>query len=194
MGAMTMTSSPPAQPGHGGAWTIEDLVDLPDDANRYEIRDGSLLVTPPQNVPHFSATSLLSRLLDRAAPDRLMASGVGLGINIDRRRTYYIPDIVVVERDALKTRGLAVEPSAVRLVVETLSPSTRRRDLVAKRHDYAMAGIPQYWILDHNRETLTVLRLDGTGKQYVETAVVRPGERWHTDEPFALTFDLGEIL
>ena len=100
----------------------------------------------------------------------------------------------MVDRDVRKIQGVSVEPSLVRLVVEVLSPSTRRHDLIAKRHDYAMAGIPQYWILDQDEETLTVLRLDETGRHYVEAAVVRPGERWHTDEPFPVTFDLGEIL
>jgi len=191
---MTMTSSPPARPSHGGAWTIEDLAELPDDNNRYEIRDGRLLVAPPPTVSHGGAASLLNRLLDRAAPDRLIVSTAGFGINIDRRRTYYVPDLIVLDRDALKTPGFAVEPSDVRLVVEVLSPSNRGHDLVTKRHDYGMARIPQYWFLDQAKETLTVLRLDGTGEQYVETAVVRPGERWHTDEPFPLTFDLGEVL
>ena len=189
-----MTAFPPARPKHGDAWTIEDLVELPDDGNRYEIRDGSLLVTPPPNVPHCRATLELDHLLLRAAPDHLEVCGVGLGININRRHSYYIPDVIVVEKDALKTRRLAVEPSEVRLVVEVLSPSNRGRDLVEKRHDYARAGIPQYWILDQDKETLIVLRLDESGQQYVQAAVVRPGERWHTDEPFPVTFDLGEIL
>ena len=85
MGAMQMTSSPPARPSHGGDWTIEDLFELPDDNNRYEIRDGRLLVTPSPAAPHFSAVSLLARVLDRVAADHLMASASPLGINIDRR-------------------------------------------------------------------------------------------------------------
>jgi Uma2 family endonuclease len=189
-----MTSSPPARPSHGGDWTIEDLFELPDDNNRYEIRDGRLLVSPPPAVPHNTAASLLTEHLIRAAPEHLMASTAPFGINLDRRRTYYIPDIIVVDRGVRKTRHLAVEPSDVLLVVEVLSPGNRGHDLVAKRHDYGTAGIPQYWILDQDKETLTVLRLDETGKQYVEAAVVRPGEPWHTDEPFPVTFDLGEIL
>ena len=194
MGAMQMTSSPPARPSHGGDWTIEDLFELPNDTKRYEIRDGRLLVSPPPPVPHNTAASLLAECLIRSAPGHLMTSTAPFGINIDRRRTCYVPDVIVVDRNVRKTRGLAVDPADVRLVVEVLSPSTRRHDLVAKRHDYAMAGIPQYWILDQDKETLTVLRLDESGTQYVEAAVVRPGERWHTEEPFPVTFDLGEIL
>src|SRR2546429_9722407 len=189
-----MTESPPARPKHGDAWTIEDLLDLPDDGNRYEILDGSLLVTPPADSFHFSATTALGYRLAQVAPGHLVASAAGLGTNIHLRRTYYIPDILVVERAALQTRVLAVEPSAVRLVVEVLSPSNSGRDLVTKRHDYAMAGIPQYWIVDQEEQTMTVLTLDDSGRRYVESAVVRPGQPWKTDEPFPLTLDLGEIF
>ena len=39
------------------------------------------------------------------------------------------------------------------LVVETLSPSTRRRDVGVKRDVYIEeAGIPEYWIVDGGLE------------------------------------------
>ncbi len=33
-------------PRHPGPWTIDDLYAIPDDGYRYEIADGSLLVSP----------------------------------------------------------------------------------------------------------------------------------------------------
>ena len=58
--------------------------------------------------------------------------------------------------------------SDVRLVVETVSPGSVRTDRVAKRREYARAGIPNYLIVDVRGETpvLTlydVLRRDGPG-------------------------------
>jgi Uma2 family endonuclease len=82
----------------------------------------------------------------------------------------------------------------VLLVVEVLSPSNAKTNLLLKRHEYAAGGIPLYWIVDPERETLTVLTLDGSGERYVESAVVRPGEPWKTDEPFPVTLDLAEIF
>ena len=46
------------------------------------------------------------------------------------------------------------------------SPADRDRDLVRKRRDYALAGIPEYWIVDPQEEVIYVLRLEG--KEYVE--------------------------
>lgn len=53
------------------------------------------------------------------------------------------------------------------LVVEVVSgdDKDRRRDLIDKRRDYARARIPEYWIVDPLKATITVLRL--AGKRYV---------------------------
>ncbi len=45
------------------------------------------------------------------------------------------------------------------LVVEVVSSDDPKRDLVAKREDYARAGIPEYWIVNPITERITVLQL-----------------------------------
>jgi Uma2 family endonuclease len=45
--------------------------------------------------------------------------------------------------------------------VEILSPGTRLRDLDTKRAIYARFGIQEYWIVDPDARTLTVLSLAG---------------------------------
>lgn len=45
------------------------------------------------------------------------------------------------------------------IVAEVLSPSTRGQDLVTKSHEYAAAGIGQYWLLDPDGRTLDVFEL-----------------------------------
>jgi Uma2 family endonuclease len=47
--------------------------------------------------------------------------------------------------DLISRRGLEGAPD---LVVELLSPSTRRRDRGLKMQKYAAAGVPHYWIVD----------------------------------------------
>jgi Uma2 family endonuclease len=46
------------------------------------------------------------------------------------------------------------------LAVEVVSSADRRRDLETKRHEYARAGITEYWIVDPEQQVLTVLTLD----------------------------------
>ena len=54
----------------------------------------------------------------------------------------------------------------VLLVVEIISPGSEATDTVAKRTEYAGAGIPQYWTVDQDpAQTVTMYRLDGNRYQ-----------------------------
>ena len=109
------------------------------------------------------------------------------------RTTYRIPDIIVVHAGAAeRTEGLFA-PADVILAVEVLSPDSGGDDLVMKRYRYGKAGIPHYWIVDEKGRTLMVLHHDGA-EAYDEVAVVRPGETWRTEEPFALELDPADFL
>ena len=45
------------------------------------------------------------------------------------------------------------------LVVEVVSPDDPKRDLVDKRREYAQAGIPEYWIVNPQTESIMILQL-----------------------------------
>jgi Uma2 family endonuclease len=67
-------------------------------------------------------------------------------------------------------------PTGADLVMEVVSGSgiDRERDLVIKRHEYAQAGIPEYWIVDPQEEQIIVCHL--AGELYEEVGVYGPGE------------------
>jgi Uma2 family endonuclease len=185
-----MTVTNPLEHAFGRLWTIDDLESLPDDGNRYEIFDGSLLVSPHADVSHGITSNKLRRLLDRQAPDDLF---VGQDIGISRRASsYFVPDVFVVNAAAQSKRGAAWDPADVVLVVEVLSDGNRGRDLVLKRHEYAAAGIPLYWIVDPGERAMRVFELDGAAYREVET--VRPGSAWSTTRPFPFSLDLGDVF
>lgn len=75
---------------------------------------------------------------------------------------YREPDIVFISKAHLARRGEEFWLGAD-LVIEVVSEGSdnRERDLVKKRADYAQGGIPEYWIIDPNQQTITVLKLDG---------------------------------
>jgi Uma2 family endonuclease len=60
------------------------------------------------------------------------------------------------------------------LAFEVVSELKPERDLVEKRHDYAEARVPEYWIVNPQTETITVLRPRGTA--YKEAGTYRRGE------------------
>ena len=60
------------------------------------------------------------------------------------------------------------------LALEVVSEDKPERDLIDKRGDYAEGKVPEYWIVNPQTETITVLRLEG--EAYVEHGVFRRGE------------------
>src|SRR6266542_3289065 len=126
-GGMTMTISVPRHPG---PWTIDDLYAIPDDGYRYEIADGSLLVSPPPPIPHLKVNERRRRVLAQQAPPEFRVLAVGGGIEMGRRTTSYIPDVMVVPDEFMNREGRLFYPADVLLVVEVLSPSNAGKDLV----------------------------------------------------------------
>ena len=164
-------------------WTFEDLDRFPEDGNRYEIIDGSLLVSPPPPVNHASVAENLSYLLHAAAsPAMRVAQGVGVLVDGDLETQYLIPDVLVADRAVRDVQSY--RPADVHLVVEVVSPSSVTRDRITKREVYARMGIPIYWIVETAVPgRVTVLTLDATSA-YVETQVAVGEQELVVDRPF----------
>lgn len=124
------------------AWTADDLRSLPDDGLRYEIVDGTLLVSPAPSKRHQRVSRRLHRLLEDVCPEGLEVFSAPLDWAIDDS-TVVEPDIMVVPRGPVD----APVGSPV-LVVEVASPSSRQLDRVIKFERYRIAGVRQYWIVD----------------------------------------------
>ncbi|SNT44942.1 Endonuclease, Uma2 family (restriction endonuclease fold) [Asanoa hainanensis] len=173
------------------AWTVEDLDDLPDDGYRYEIFDGSLLVSPPAAMPHIASTVWLRDILHDQAPRHFrLIEGAGVFANA---RNFYIPDLVVVHGEVLKSRERGIRPADVLLAIEVVSPSNPSNDLFIKRKAYAQFNIPEYWIVDRRDESLSVLQLTEQS-EYRVAAKVHPGSQWRAEEPFPLVVDPADLF
>ena len=99
------------------------------------------------------------------------------------------PDLLLL-RDAQDPRRENRFWQGADLVLEVVSPDKPERDLVTKRGDYAEAGIPEYWIVNPQTETITVLRLEG--EAYAEHGVFGRGATATSAllEGFAVEVDL----
>ena len=137
-------------------WTLEELHSLPDDGNRYELLHGALFVTP---APTFDHDTIIARLNALLVPF-VMVHGLGyvyINSAIQTGGSELLPDLLVRQPGAPKTEWKAA-PVPI-LVVEVLSPSTRRRDREYKRPFYLdEVGVPEYWIADGDERSITVMR------------------------------------
>ncbi|MGH9073872.1 MAG: Uma2 family endonuclease [Acidimicrobiales bacterium] len=155
-------------------------MDSPSDGHRYEVIDGALVVSPAPRWPHQRAVFRLARLLDQAAPDGVEVFTAPLAWPI-REGEVPEPDVMVIERSSLGPEQVEGTPL---LVIEVLSPTGRRRDLLTKRYLYASAGCPSYWIVDPDEPSLTVLGLEG--HRYRQLAQVVGNEAFEATDPFAV--------
>lgn len=56
------------------------------------------------------------------------------------------------------------------LVIEIVSPGSEAMDEMVKRHEYARAGIPRYWVVDRDAsQTVTLHAIAATGEYEVVT-------------------------
>lgn len=132
--------------------TVAALAQLPDDGRRYELVDGTLLVTPAPGARHQSCVVNLAVLLHGALPADLKVLVAPYDWQI-HETTLVQPDLLVARRADFGERGLT---SAPLLVVEVLSPSTRRFDLGPKRDLFEEQGVRTYWVVDPDAPSVTV--------------------------------------
>jgi Uma2 family endonuclease len=72
------------------------------------------------------------------------------------------PDVCVVcDESKLDDKGCIGSPD---LMIEILSPSTKKKDLEDKYELYEFNGVREYWIVSVNDETITIFDLNEQGK------------------------------
>lgn len=135
----TMTTLPWSRP-----LTHHDLQAMPDDGHRYELVDGTLVVTPAPSNRHQGAVGKLHLLLAAKCPPELAVRLAPFEVRL-ADDTVVQPDLIVTRRSDLTDRNLPVAPL---LAVEVLSPSTRLFDLNLKKARYEEAGCASYWVFD----------------------------------------------
>ena len=157
-----------------GCWSEALYLWLTDWTNRLiEFTDGHVELLPMPTVAHQAILQLLNRLFDaHLAPLGGFVLFAGLRVRI-REDKFREPDLAAL-RSRSDPRNEARYWRGADVVAEVVSPDDPARDLVAKRTDYAEAGIPEYWIVDPRVETVTVLTL--AGGTYVEHGVFFRGD------------------
>ncbi|MFG2072489.1 Uma2 family endonuclease [Nonomuraea maritima] len=172
-------------------FTVDDVLKFPDDGNRYELFNGSLVVSPAPTPLHQRAISRLLLILERAAPPGLECLTT---VNVRQSPTdLYIPDLVVVSEAVSDAVDLMFAPSDLLLAVEVVSPSTQVHDRATKKAAYAAAGIPLHWRVELDEgPALYIYRLDG--ESYPEPEVHKAGTAVTLVEPYRVGLDPASLV
>lgn len=164
----------------GAPFSVADLEAVPsDDGHRYELIDGTLIVSPAPAWIHQRVVLQLARLLGDRQPSGDFEVLVAPFDVKLADDTVIQPDVLVARYSDMSNKWLAAAPL---LAVEVLSPSSRRIDLGRKRPRLERARCPSYWVVDPDVPSLVAWELrDGA---YVEVANVRGAETFHARLPY----------
>ncbi|MFN6562678.1 MAG: Uma2 family endonuclease [Nostoc sp. ChiSLP01] len=147
--------------------TLEEYLKYDDGTDRhYELVAGELVAMPPESPKNVQISLFLLINFLKLVPVNRLSNKVEIVVG-GSRATTRIPDLVVLtdelatilEGATRSTITLDMPPPA--LVVEVVSPgkANEDRDYRYKRSEYAARGIAEYWIVDPQRNIITVLIL-----------------------------------
>lgn len=140
---------------HGDRLTRRDLETISDEHRRYELVDGTLLVSPSPRPLHQRVVARLLAALTPVCPADCEVLPAPVDVVLDEF-TVMIPDVVVGRRETFTERALVGVPV---LAVEVVSPSSRHIDRFLKPARLALAGCPYYWVIEPTEPTLSCYRL-----------------------------------
>lgn len=149
---------------------------------RYELIDGELFEVAPESEPNnWIARCLMFLLVLRGniEPRLVVIHSAEIQVPVLRAKdsANRYPDLVVLQPEHLaftqKRLTITSEMPPPQLVVEVMSPGKRNRDrdVIFKRDQYAARGVPEYWLISPDDQSVTVLHLQGDA--YIEVGTYR---------------------
>ena len=157
--------------------TLTEYLLLPYDGKRTEFVNGEILDMADASPLHVFITTFLIRFLG----DHIKAQSMSLfclgptGVEIPQVATennVRSPDAVVCDRAqwrAMKhlTKAVFAAGNPPALAIEVASPGNPSRDTVDKRREYALARVPEYWIINPVQGYVSVMVLSDSEYQEV---------------------------
>lgn len=138
-------------------FTVEEIYALPD-GERAELIDGRFYMMAPPGRRHQEVVGELYRRISNYIKKnhgscKPYVAPFAVFLNEDGKN-YVEPDIsVICDPNKLSDRGCEGAPD---WVIEVVSPGSKRMDYMIKLFKYRTAGVREYWIVDTEKNRVTV--------------------------------------
>ena len=173
-------------------FTYKDYLETPDD-ERWELLNGELHMAPSPNMSHQDAQSKLGSRLGNFVEERNLGRVYFAPADVVLSDTNVVqPDLLFVSREREQIITHANIQGAPDLAVEIRSPSTGERDRTVKRKLYAEHGVKEYWLVDPDAATVTVLVLGE--RDFEEAGVYRKGQTLSSPTLKGFSVNLDDIF
>ena len=173
--------------------TYDDYRNTPDD-ERYELLGGELVMAPAPRLSHQRVAMRLGALFHVFVQERGLGEVFSAPCDVVLSNTDVVqPDLLFVarEREHVLQGGDNVR-GAPDVVIEILSPATAARDRTIERALYAQHGVKEYWLVDPDSKTVTVLLLEE--RRFAEAGAYGPGQNVTSPTLPGFGFDPAEIF
>lgn len=146
-------------------YTFDDFCEIIRDDQKADLIDGVIYMASPDNTDANDLFMWMGGLVYDYCEyfDLGKVFGSRVAYKLDEHSSPE-PDIGFVRKkrvQRVKRGHVRGRPDAA---MEIVSPESVERDYGSKRTKYESAGVPEYWILDELQHTVTLLRLDASGK------------------------------
>jgi Uma2 family endonuclease len=145
-----------------------DFLQWVDESVKAEFINGEVILHSPVKARHLNVTDLLSRIMSFHCSFNQLGRVFVEKAMVHLTRNDYEPDIIFYRKEISDTFAddLMLFP-APDLVVEILSKRTAKRDRGIKFEDYASHQIPEYWIIDPEKEFVELYFLSVDKTAYI---------------------------
>ncbi|MCD7814427.1 MAG: Uma2 family endonuclease [Lachnospiraceae bacterium] len=158
-------------------YTIDDIEALPE-GQRAELIDGVIydMATPStqhQRIVHHLDRMIGNYIADGKGSCEVFPAPFAVYLSQDTYN-YFEPDLTVVcDSSKLDDKGCHGAPD---WIIEIVSPSSRSMDYIVKMFRYSAAGVREYWIVDPEKDSITVYDFNGkSGGSYTMSDVIPVG-------------------
>ena len=142
-------------------FTIDDYRALPDE-QRVELIDGVFYDMAAPSSGHQQILPILSHLImehlwESGGPCQVFLAPFDVQLDMDEY-TMVQPDLsIICDPSKIKYFGCFGAPD---LIMEILSPSTARKDMLLKAQKYEHAGVREYWLIDIRKRRILVYEFE----------------------------------
>lgn len=180
-------------------FTLQEYLQLGETEERTELVEGRSIVSPSPTYDHSDAMGgLYSQLLRQLPDDLAVVQDIDIDMEFapaDKPGSSRRPDLLIFPRAArarVRREGGVLRASELLVVVEIVSPGSRRTDNVIKRREYARAGIPYYWIIDTSPPVSMIVCHQAGPFGYQDSGELVG--KYHVREPFEVVIDLEHLV
>jgi len=178
--------------------TFEEYLGYNDNSEKfYELFNGELIEMPPEsgfNVEIANFLFLEFALL--VGYRRVRGQGLELEVRGEPKNRY--PDLTIIQEEHIqqlsKRNTIRLNMTPPLLVIEIVSRGEiqKDRDYIAKRMQYQDCGIPEYWIVDPQTQTILVLEL--VDNNYITVGNFSQDDLVRSPQFTQLTLKVSDIL